>query len=107
MLDRGDLVVQFLENRALNALRGRFRLSFRAGASRGERLRLRQGQREHRPTGAMMLKAELKTERIDTEQEAARLAALASTGILDSEPEATYDAITRLTADQGKIPSSI
>jgi EAL domain-containing protein (putative c-di-GMP-specific phosphodiesterase class I) len=46
-----------------------------------------------------MLNAELKTERIDPEPEFARLAALASTGILDSEPEAIYDAITRLTAD--------
>jgi EAL domain-containing protein (putative c-di-GMP-specific phosphodiesterase class I) len=46
-----------------------------------------------------MLHAELSSERIDLEPEAARLAALISTGILDSEPEAIYDAITRLTAD--------
>jgi EAL domain-containing protein (putative c-di-GMP-specific phosphodiesterase class I) len=46
-----------------------------------------------------MLNAELNVERIDPEPEAARLAALISTGILDSEPEAIYDAITRLTAD--------
>ncbi len=37
--------------------------------------------------------------RIEPEQEAARLAALASTGILDTEPEASYDAITRLSAE--------
>ena len=45
-----------------------------------------------------MQSAELQTDRIDPEQEAARLAALAATGILDSEPEASYDAITRLSA---------
>ncbi|MDR3751117.1 MAG: EAL domain-containing protein [Terracidiphilus sp.] len=36
---------------------------------------------------------------LDPQQEAARLAALASTGILDTAPEASYDAITRLTAE--------
>jgi EAL domain-containing protein (putative c-di-GMP-specific phosphodiesterase class I) len=46
-----------------------------------------------------MLNAELQIDRIDSGQEASRLAALASTGILDSEPEATYDAITRLAAE--------
>ena len=46
-----------------------------------------------------MPKAELETDRIDSEQEAARLAALVSTGILDSEPEPSYDAITRLAAE--------
>jgi EAL domain-containing protein (putative c-di-GMP-specific phosphodiesterase class I) len=46
-----------------------------------------------------MQNAELETERIDPEREAARLAALAETGILDSEPEAGYDIITRLAAD--------
>jgi len=35
-------------------------------------------------------------------QEAGRLAALAATGILDSEPEASFDAITRLCADYFK-----
>jgi EAL domain-containing protein (putative c-di-GMP-specific phosphodiesterase class I) len=35
----------------------------------------------------------------DLQIETERLAALASTGILDSEPEAIYDAITRLTAE--------
>jgi EAL domain-containing protein (putative c-di-GMP-specific phosphodiesterase class I) len=46
-----------------------------------------------------MYNAELQTDKIDPEQEAERLAALASTGILDSEPEACYDAITRLSAE--------
>jgi EAL domain-containing protein (putative c-di-GMP-specific phosphodiesterase class I) len=46
-----------------------------------------------------MYNAELQTDKIDPELEAARLAALASTGILDSEPEASYDAITRLCAE--------
>jgi EAL domain-containing protein (putative c-di-GMP-specific phosphodiesterase class I) len=46
-----------------------------------------------------MYNAELQTDKIDPEQETARLAALASTGILDSEPEASYDAITRLSAE--------
>jgi len=42
---------------------------------------------------------EMETEKIEAEEEAARLAALTSTGILDSEPEAMYDAITRLSAE--------
>ena len=41
---------------------------------------------------------QLNTE-FDRQEEAARLAALASTGILDTEPEACYDAITRLSAE--------
>jgi GAF domain-containing protein len=36
------------------------------------------------------------------QQEDARLAALASTGILDSEPESSFDAITRLSAEYFK-----
>ena len=36
---------------------------------------------------------------IDLGHEASRLAAQASTGILDSEPEPSYEAITRLCAD--------
>jgi EAL domain-containing protein (putative c-di-GMP-specific phosphodiesterase class I) len=36
---------------------------------------------------------------IDSDQEGLRVAALESTGILDTEPEASYDAITRLCAD--------
>jgi EAL domain-containing protein (putative c-di-GMP-specific phosphodiesterase class I) len=45
-----------------------------------------------------MLDAELQMDRIDCGQETERLAALTATGILDSEPEASYDAITRLSA---------
>jgi EAL domain-containing protein (putative c-di-GMP-specific phosphodiesterase class I) len=46
-----------------------------------------------------MLEAHLETYRSDSEPEGARLAALAATGILDSDPEPSYDAITRLAAD--------
>ena len=46
-----------------------------------------------------MPEAQLQTYRSDSEPEGARLAALAATGILDSEPEASYDAITRLAAE--------
>jgi len=46
-----------------------------------------------------MPEVEFATHKIDREMEVSRLAALASTGILDSEPEASYDAITRLCAD--------
>ena len=49
-----------------------------------------------------MLQAELQTGRIDWKEEDARLAALASTGILDSAPEPGFDAITRLTAEYFK-----
>jgi len=38
-------------------------------------------------------------ERLAEEQEDARLAALASTGILDTKPEASFDTITRLAAE--------
>jgi predicted signal transduction protein with EAL and GGDEF domain len=46
-----------------------------------------------------MPNASLVTEKIEPDAEALRLAALASTGILDTEPEANYDAITRLCAE--------
>ena len=46
-----------------------------------------------------MSQAELETLEPDIQQEGARLAALASTGILDSEPEPSFDAITRLSAE--------
>jgi len=46
-----------------------------------------------------MPEVELEFSRIAPEQEAARLAALAETRILDSDPEAPYDAITRLCAE--------
>jgi len=46
-----------------------------------------------------MPNASLVTEKTDSEAENLRLAALVSTGILDTEPEASYDAITRLCAE--------
>ncbi len=46
-----------------------------------------------------MQNAEFETCRINLEPEILRLAALEATGILDSEPEARYDAITRLAAE--------
>ena len=49
-----------------------------------------------------MPRAELPTGSIDCHEEDARLSALASTGILDSEPEPSFDAITRLTAEYFK-----
>ncbi|MDR3774795.1 MAG: EAL domain-containing protein [Terracidiphilus sp.] len=42
---------------------------------------------------------EVEVDNTELEQEAARLAALLSTGILDTEPEASYDAITRLSVE--------
>jgi EAL domain-containing protein (putative c-di-GMP-specific phosphodiesterase class I) len=53
-----------------------------------------------------MLNVELETERINAEREAARLAALMATGILDTEPEASYDAITRLAVEYFQADSS-
>jgi EAL domain-containing protein (putative c-di-GMP-specific phosphodiesterase class I) len=53
-----------------------------------------------------MQNAELETERFDPEREVARLAALTATGILDSEPEPSYDAITRLTAEYFQADSA-
>lgn len=49
-----------------------------------------------------MAQAELDKCEIKQQQEYARLAFLASTGILDSAPEACFDAITRLCADYFK-----
>ena len=62
-------------------------------------LRLRPNRLESRRAGVDMLNAEWETERISQGPEAARLAALAATGILDTDPEASYDAITRLSAE--------
>jgi EAL domain-containing protein (putative c-di-GMP-specific phosphodiesterase class I) len=53
----------------------------------------------------MMPKEMLATVIMEPELEALRLAALASTGILDTAPEACYDAITRLCADYFKAES--
>ncbi len=49
-----------------------------------------------------MPQAVLQNGRIDWHEEDARLSALASTGILDSPPESSFDAITRLTAEYFK-----
>ncbi len=45
-----------------------------------------------------MSSTDLQTTRVDWPQEDARLSALAATGILDTEPEPCFDAITRLSA---------
>lgn len=50
------------------------------------------------PTSEMPLTA-LKSNRSSEQQEYARLSALASTEVLDTKPEACFDAITRLTAE--------
>jgi EAL domain-containing protein (putative c-di-GMP-specific phosphodiesterase class I) len=49
-----------------------------------------------------MPQAELQNGKIDCKGEGARLSALASTGILDSAPEPSFDAITRLAAEYFK-----
>ena len=69
---------------------------------------LRQGpkRRENSWAGVNMLNLDLETDRIDAEREAARLAALMATGILDTEPEASYDAITRLAVEYFQADSS-
>jgi hypothetical protein len=46
-----------------------------------------------------MVQTEFEITAVDQEQESIRLAALVSTGILDTEPEPCYDAITRLAAE--------
>lgn len=46
-----------------------------------------------------MPQAGIETFEMDGQQEGLRLAALASTGILDSDPEPSFDAITRLAAE--------
>ena len=53
-----------------------------------------------------MPQAEMETGRLDREQEAARLAALIATGILDTPPESSYDAITRLAAEYFQADSA-
>lgn len=49
--------------------------------------------------GVKMEKAESVERKVDMRQETARLAALNSTGIMDSGPEASYDNIVRLAAE--------
>src|SRR5271165_418223 len=41
----------------------------------------------------------LETDRVDCDEEAGRLAALAATGILDTAPEPDFDAITQLAGE--------
>jgi EAL domain-containing protein (putative c-di-GMP-specific phosphodiesterase class I) len=53
-----------------------------------------------------MPQAELEIGRIDRQQEAARLAALISIEILDTPPEPSYDAITRLAAEYFQADSA-
>jgi len=49
----------------------------------------------------------LQSERLDSVAESSRLAALASTGILDTEPEASYDTITRLCAEYFRADTAL
>src|SRR5579863_1321315 len=49
-----------------------------------------------------MAHVELAISKVDRQEEDVRLQALASTGILDSAPESTFDAITRLAAEYFK-----
>jgi EAL domain-containing protein (putative c-di-GMP-specific phosphodiesterase class I) len=53
-----------------------------------------------------MQQVELETVKIDRQEEKARLVALASTGILDTPPEPSYDAITRLAVEYFQADSS-
>ncbi len=50
----------------------------------------------------VMPQAEFAIGKADGQEEHARLKALAATGILDTAPEASFDAITRLTAEYFK-----
>jgi EAL domain-containing protein (putative c-di-GMP-specific phosphodiesterase class I) len=50
--------------------------------------------------------AQLETEKLDRDLETARMAALASTGILDTEPEPCFDAITRLAAEYFRVDAA-
>jgi EAL domain-containing protein (putative c-di-GMP-specific phosphodiesterase class I) len=53
-----------------------------------------------------MQQAELETQKLDHQQEAARLSALRSTGIMDTPPEASFDAITRLATEYFRADSA-
>ncbi|MGD0735257.1 MAG: EAL domain-containing protein [Terracidiphilus sp.] len=53
-----------------------------------------------------MPEAQLEAEVLDRQHEAARLAALLSTGILDSAPEPSFDAITRLAAEYLRVDAA-
>jgi EAL domain-containing protein (putative c-di-GMP-specific phosphodiesterase class I) len=53
-----------------------------------------------------MAQAELQSLKFDRQEEVGRLAALISTGILDTPPEASYDAITRLAGEYFRADSA-
>jgi EAL domain-containing protein (putative c-di-GMP-specific phosphodiesterase class I) len=53
-----------------------------------------------------MPQLELETGKIDLQQEKARLAALVSTGILDTPPEPSYEAITRIAVEYFQADTS-
>jgi len=53
-----------------------------------------------------MLELDFETSGIDQRQEEARMAALLSTGILDTPPEASYDAIVRLAVEYFRADSA-
>src|ERR1700683_4631946 len=50
----------------------------------------------------VMAQAEFAISKLGSQEEDARLKALASTGILDTAPEANFDAVTRLAAEYFK-----
>src|ERR1700691_2905229 len=96
----GDHAAHLHESQAGKNREAVFGLPVQPGSTRKSKcLRQEPCRREHRRAGVNMPEAQLQTYRSDSEPEGARLAALAATGILDSEPEASYDAITRLAAE--------
>ncbi len=61
-----------------------------------------EAQKKQDGPGHMTPQAEAAIGIVDSQQESARLTALASTGILDTAPEPSFDAITRLSAEYFK-----
>ena len=115
MRDRGkrhvlmdDFTGRSRDNGAERERRGRFRPFAQPRSIRGWLAVSRLGPRclEYRCAGVKMQQAELETGRLDHQQEAARLAALIATGILDTPPEPGYDAITRLAAEYFRADSA-
>lgn len=115
MRDRGkqhvlmdDFTGRSRDNGAERDRRGRFRPFAQPGSIRGGPVvsRLEPRCLEYRCAGVKMQQAELETGRLDHQQEAARLAALIATGILDTPPEPGYDAITRLAAEYFRADSA-
>jgi EAL domain-containing protein (putative c-di-GMP-specific phosphodiesterase class I) len=62
----------------------------------------RQTQRKRRPLQVPQRQREVEQNASASRREEARLAALTATGILDTEPESSFDAITRLAAEHFK-----